>query len=60
VRSGSGNRVVANEVTGAPEGFDTEPDGIRVEALTVGTIVRDNVVRDNAGDGIDVRAPGTT
>jgi parallel beta-helix repeat protein len=60
VRSGSGNRVVANEVSGAPEGSNVEPDGIRVEAFTVGTIVRDNVARDNADDGIDVRATGTT
>jgi parallel beta-helix repeat protein len=60
VRAGSGNRVVGNEVSGAPQGSAEEPDGIRVEAFTSGTVLRDNVVQDNADDGIDVRAPRAT
>ena len=47
-------------VSVADGGAGEEPDGIRVEPFTAGTVLRDNVVHDHEDDGIDVRAPATT
>jgi Right handed beta helix region len=59
VASGTGHELIRNQVAGssdAPDISDDEPDGIRVEPFTAGTLIRDNVVHDNEDDGIDVRA----
>jgi parallel beta-helix repeat protein len=58
VLSGSGNRVIGNEVTGSlgsPE-FGFSGDGIEVDSSTSGTVLRSNAVHHNSGDGIDVNA----
>jgi parallel beta-helix repeat protein len=57
VSSGSNNELISNEVSGAVPGFSgSQPDGIRVEAFTAGTLLQSNFVHDNDDDGIDVRA----
>jgi hypothetical protein len=59
VASGTGHSLIRNEVHGSPDAPDIpddEPDGIRVEPFTAGTVIRDNFVHDNEDDGIDVRA----
>jgi parallel beta-helix repeat protein len=59
VSGGSDNELVGNEVFGSPElGFRREPDGIRVEAFTTGTLLDGNLVHNNEDDGIDVRSAG--
>jgi parallel beta-helix repeat protein len=59
VASGAGNSLLRNEVSGSwlyPT-LDGDPDGIRVDRFTAGTLVRDNFSHDNQDDGIEVLAP---
>jgi hypothetical protein len=59
VFSGSGNALIRNDVLGgvdAPDYDYDEPDGIRVEPFTAGTLIRDNVTHEAGDDGIDVQA----
>ena len=58
--AGSDNALIGNEAFGGVTslmagGADFEGDGIFVGAFTAGTLLRDNVAHDNAGDGIEVR-----
>lgn len=55
LRAGGANALIENEVAGPPTTADTA-DGIRVEAFTAGTLLRDNYSHDHGDDGIDVRA----
>jgi len=58
VYSGSGNVVASNFVIG--EGRDTtNGDGIVVYEEATGTIVRENLVAEHGGDGIQVNSPLT-
>jgi parallel beta-helix repeat protein len=60
LRAGANNVIAENEVSDA--GDDTPPfddnfnDGIFVGAFSAGTLLRDNVVQRNTGDGIEVQA----
>jgi hypothetical protein len=54
---GSNNELIGNEVFGAPTTeWSGQPDGIRVEPFTAGTLLQDNFVHDDDDDGIDVLA----
>jgi hypothetical protein len=50
--------VIGNEVAGATAGSDAEPDGLRVDAFSIGVLLQGNYAHDNDDDGIDVRAAG--
>jgi hypothetical protein len=55
---GADNVIAENEVSGASDAFappgDRFGDGIFVGAFTAGTLLRNNLARDNAGDGTQV------
>jgi parallel beta-helix repeat protein len=55
LRAGGNNALVENEVAGPPT-FSDFADGIRIEAFTAGTLLRENYSHDNGDDGIEVRA----
>jgi hypothetical protein len=55
LRAGGDNALVENEINGPPP-LDDLADGIRVEAFTAGTLLRENFSNGNGDDGIDVRA----
>ena len=57
--SGARNVIAENEVINVPagSGADRLGDGIFVAAGTIGTLLRDNLARQNAGDGIEVQSP---
>jgi hypothetical protein len=55
LRAGADNALIENEISGPPS-FQGPGDGIRVEAFTAGTLLRENYSHDNGDDGIDVRA----
>ena len=62
--SGSGNVVIDNEVSEAILIDPTSPggsggDGIFIGPLAAGTLLRDNYVHDNEGDGIEVQSADT-
>ncbi len=64
VLSGSGNVVIDNEVSEAILIDPTSPggsggDGIFIGPLAAGTLLRDNYVHDNEGDGIEVQSADT-
>ena len=59
--AGADNVIAENEVAGASDDF-TPPgerfgDGIFVGGFTTGTLLGNNLARDNAGDGIQVLSP---
>jgi parallel beta-helix repeat protein len=58
VASGAGNSLLRNEVSWSVlyPGLDGDPDGIRVDPFTAGTLLRDNYSHDNQDDGIEVLA----
>lgn len=61
LRAGANNVIAENEVSDAgnenvPPFFDQGNDGIFVGAFTAGTLLRDNLVQRNVGDGIEVQA----
>jgi parallel beta-helix repeat protein len=53
--------IAENEVSGASDEFtppgDRFGDGIFVGGFTAGTLLRNNLARDNADDGIQVLSP---
>jgi parallel beta-helix repeat protein len=55
--SGSGNVIADNEVDDLPAATAEarSGDGIFVGAFTAGTLLRDNIVQRNAGDGIEAQ-----
>jgi hypothetical protein len=57
---GSGNLIAENDVSGgvAVLGSDRGGDGIFVEDLATGTILRYNITHENAGDGMEIQGPG--
>jgi hypothetical protein len=58
---GTDNVIAENEVSGASDEFtppgDRFGDGIFVGGFTAGTLLRNNLARDNADDGIQVLSP---
>jgi parallel beta-helix repeat protein len=61
VVTGPGNRLIANEVSGATKPAVTPPndmfgDGIVIGSFSAGVLVRGNRAHDNEGDGIVVQA----
>jgi parallel beta-helix repeat protein len=56
LQAGGANELIGNEASNAYFGLGGEPDGIRVEAFTAGTLLQGNFVHDNEDDGIDVQA----
>jgi parallel beta-helix repeat protein len=62
---GSNNTIVDNQLSGATKPDITDPppelgDGIFVGVLSNGVLLRGNTSQHNEGDGIDVRASGTS
>ena len=56
LQAGGANELIGNEASNAFFGLGGEPDGIRVEPFTAGTLLQGNFVHDNEEDGIDVQA----
>lgn len=63
--AGGSNVIAENEVSDIRDTIPPGPpspnfsDGIVINAFTAGTLLRNNLVQRNDGDGIDVRASGT-
>jgi hypothetical protein len=65
VTSGADNVLTSNDIEGfSSPGDPAAPgylgDGIFVGAFTAGTVLRENVVYENSGDGIEALAPATS